>query len=280
MLLKAVVFLLLAVFISKLSFAQDFKAQYRFYHEYDTVGKLSKSEPMLLHVHQGLALYRSYHKVLSDSLLQAAKESGNTTIPQTPKYSFEQWLTNVENSTSITFVPWISDTLLIKKESSVIQWELINEDSTILGIQCKKAMAHVGGRIYMAWYSPQIPSWAGPWRLNGLPGLIISAKDQSGTVWFEMQELVWENTQWLHAGLLKNAKPSSRKEFARIIHALKSNPQSIYGLYNTGPTTYTTPDGGTVKKEFIILNRDGSRMQFPSAQKTVLVNNPLELTTD
>lgn len=55
-------------------------------------------------------------------------------------------------------------------------WEII-EDSTknILGYECMKAETDYHGRRWTAWFTPEIPVQDGPWKLHGLPGLVIEA---------------------------------------------------------------------------------------------------------
>ena len=54
----------------------------------------------------------------------------------------------------------------------------------MLGYQCHKATANWRGRDWTAWYS-DIPEDAGPWKFQGLPGLILKIEDSSGQHYFE-----------------------------------------------------------------------------------------------
>ncbi|VBB46328.1 conserved exported hypothetical protein [uncultured Paludibacter sp.] len=56
-------------------------------------------------------------------------------------------------------------------------WHLEVGDTTILNYNCKKATATYKGRNYTAWYTPEIPISDGPWKLWGLPGLILYVSD-------------------------------------------------------------------------------------------------------
>ncbi len=59
-------------------------------------------------------------------------------------------------------------------------WEISDSTKTILGYECIGATALFNGRKWTAWFSPEIPVNAGPWKLEGLPGLILEAIAEGG----------------------------------------------------------------------------------------------------
>jgi GLPGLI family protein len=61
-----------------------------------------------------------------------------------------------------------------------MDWKLESEEKTVGGIPCKRATVRFKGRDYVAWYAPSIPILNGPWKLGGLPGLILEAGDTNG----------------------------------------------------------------------------------------------------
>ena len=65
---------------------------------------------------------------------------------------------------------------VIEEETPTMEWT-IGEDSvqTILGYECHKATTKFRGREWNVWFTEEIPVSLGPWKLNGLPGIILQA---------------------------------------------------------------------------------------------------------
>lgn len=67
----------------------------------------------------------------------------------------------------------------------VFDWELMDQDSVVCGYSCQKAKTTYRGRTWNVWFSPDLPYDNGPWKLGGLPGLILKAIDSKGDFYFE-----------------------------------------------------------------------------------------------
>ncbi|CDS93016.1 conserved exported hypothetical protein [Sphingobacterium sp. PM2-P1-29] len=70
-----------------------------------------------------------------------------------------------------------------------IQWTLENGTKEIEGIKCQKAKGTVHGREYEVWFATNIPLSYGPWKLQGLPGLIMQANSTDGEINFEVKSI-------------------------------------------------------------------------------------------
>lgn len=57
------------------------------------------------------------------------------------------------------------------------KWELSDSTKVVCGYTCHKAVADFRGREWIVWYAPELPFSYGPWKLCGLPGLILEAYD-------------------------------------------------------------------------------------------------------
>ncbi|MGL5937149.1 MAG: GLPGLI family protein [Phocaeicola sp.] len=56
-------------------------------------------------------------------------------------------------------------------------WHLIDSVKQVLNYDCQFATTHYRGRTWYAWFTVDIPVSEGPWKLCGLPGLILEAFD-------------------------------------------------------------------------------------------------------
>ncbi len=58
-----------------------------------------------------------------------------------------------------------------------LAWDLAEGDTLIIGYPCHKAICTFRGRTWTAWYALDLPFDNGPWKLGGLPGLILAASE-------------------------------------------------------------------------------------------------------
>jgi GLPGLI family protein len=77
----------------------------------------------------------------------------------------------------------------IISDSFSISWQISEETKTIKDMVLQKAECDFRGRHYTAWFNPKIPVSDGPWKLRGLPGLIIEAYDEMKHVQFNFTSL-------------------------------------------------------------------------------------------
>lgn len=66
----------------------------------------------------------------------------------------------------------------IKDTLQPIDWQLLPEKKNILGFNCQLARGYFKGAEYLAWFTTDIPFMDGPWKFNGLPGLILEVQSK------------------------------------------------------------------------------------------------------
>ena len=72
------------------------------------------------------------------------------------------------------------DVFIYEEELPKQKWTFLTETKQIHGYKCQKATTRYLGRDYEAWYTLEIPISNGPWKLGGLPGMILEANDMQG----------------------------------------------------------------------------------------------------
>ncbi len=75
---------------------------------------------------------------------------------------------------------------LYEEDLNLFDWQLTKETDTIAGYKVQKATSNFGGRSWIAWFSPEIPYNDGPYKFNGLPGLIVKVYDTQMHYDFEL----------------------------------------------------------------------------------------------
>lgn len=82
-----------------------------------------------------------------------------------------------------------SQAFIIEEDLKPIPWALLQEFRQIGQFRCQKAVGRFRGRTYSAWFATAIPVPSGPWKLSGLPGLILEAYDEERAVHFQCRSI-------------------------------------------------------------------------------------------
>lgn len=79
---------------------------------------------------------------------------------------------------------WLRKTYIIKDTLVMPRWKILNDIREIAGHICMNASITdtVKGQHIIAWFALDIPSFAGPERLCGLPGLILGVEVNNGAM--------------------------------------------------------------------------------------------------
>jgi GLPGLI family protein len=137
-------------------------------------------------------------------------------------------------------------------------------DSTtnILGYDCTLATTHFKGRDWRVWFTEDIPLNLGPWKLCGLPGLIMQASDKTNQYVFKaigLQQIDGAEPITLPKEITRYEKISQR-DFDKA----KSEMSFLEASEMSG-----------IKSGFNTNNMDD--LQTLKLLKTVLPYNPIEI---
>ncbi len=122
-------------------------------------------------------------------------------------------------------------------------WEFVEGDSIIMGYPCLQARTRWRGREWQAWYSPDLPCSEGPWKLRGLPGLILTARTEGFS--FQCVSLL-QPEELIYTYLYKPIKRcKNRSEYRRIEREAHEHPVSAFKAFTAQDATlwYFDADG-------------------------------------
>lgn len=155
----------------------------------------------LLSFNNTSALYR-YSRVEKDENNEDAEQySDQMSIALVDTTSIELYAEKTSNTMSeIVFDPIKKHRYLIQDQLDTIQWLITDEVKIIGDFQCNKAMCYYKGRNYTVWFTFSIPCSFGPWKLHGLPGLIIHASDDRHEVIFSANKIATYSMEYEWSG--------------------------------------------------------------------------------
>lgn len=168
------------------------KIQYNFFHVNDTN---HRDQPLRDEVVTYLGKTSSFYTTYTDVVLKediaaqklVADFTGHLKLTFSTTAIKEFYLLNTETK-QMKKVEAISSsfdayTYEVGWEEQV--WEILEDQKDIGGYLCQKATTNFKGRAYEVWFTTELPFPFGPWKLHGLPGLILEAQDDKGDVKFE-----------------------------------------------------------------------------------------------
>ncbi|MDO4225201.1 MAG: GLPGLI family protein [Bergeyella zoohelcum] len=128
---------------------------------------------LVVDVENRQSLYYSRSKQIADSIY--------TEINRTKKFNQKYDIPNnvfkmkiFKNNDKIYHIEKVSrDVFGYLSEDVSKKWILTKDTLTINGYHCNTATIKLGGRIWKAYYTNQIPLQDGPYKFKGLPGLIL-----------------------------------------------------------------------------------------------------------
>lgn len=229
----------------------QFRVLYEFSQEADKQReKIILTDTMALNVGANWSEYYDWHKVKLDSLAQLASERLNLisliinddelnsrleagtevfNAPRKPETARVYKERSVQKIITYDYGPFergVGSTYLVLEETvPLMDWTISADTATVLGYLCMKATTTFRGRTYDAWFTTEIPTNEGPWKLYGLPGLILKAETTDGI--FRFKAIGLQNTTNVVIAFPDDRKNIPAKDFKQINDYRKNKSRHI-----------------------------------------------------
>jgi GLPGLI family protein len=136
----------------------------------------------------------------------------------------------------------------LKEAKPKFNWALINETKKVGNFNCLKATCHFRGRDYIAWYTLEIPVSHGPWKFQGLPGLILEVYTPNQEIYFSAKKILFPFN--FNKPIPKINKPSDVKWMTSVNELLKRQDEALQEIYEHAVLILSKSNiGGKIIKE-------------------------------
>lgn len=254
--------------------------KYRVFYAHEHIRDLEKpdvihEEEMMLLVGEKSSLFTSYSKLKiknqRDLEFQAQLREGNTRInmPSPPVLISEEYLIRYGGSEMHT-VNYLASSVVYKESVEPVSWDISAEEKEIEGMKVYKATTHYKGRDWEVWFTPEIPIPAGPWLLNGLPGLILEAQDKEKQVSYLFTYLESESVE---NEVIKRLKDYNRIQIPFFNQTVKITHAEYLKLYDEALKNYSQFRNAQITKymnqipdpfNVVLIRKDSWATSFPN----------------
>lgn len=183
-------------------------------------------------------------------------------------FSEQQRLINLE-SVSSGF-----DVYYTEEELDLPIWSLQDDVKEVGGYKCQLATTQYKGREYFAWFTVELPFQAGPWKLQGTPGLILSAYDKNKEVIFEYAGFELLSTDdAIRIEIPFYALKGSKADIKRQRDAFQNDQENYFAMLNNSGRL-------SVANNFYGIDYAKNKIYFDfddSYKPSFITNNPIEL---
>jgi GLPGLI family protein len=237
-------------------------------HLYDTIENKTFTETSVLYFGNNQSLFRSLDYLQGMESAKKKALAGQSDMGLvTTKGSSEKYYTNLITK-KITRVQtngmvsvYVSPKQYVMPEPmEKTAWTITKETRKIGDYLCQKAMGMCRGRYYTAWFAPDIPYSFGPWKLNGLPGLILEAEDKRNHVIFRFNRIEFPLDRTETIEPVTNTILTTEVEFER--------------MRETPPPSTPPPAGVTVLSSGLV---DAQGKPVVKQKRRNDFNNPMDL---
>lgn len=195
--------------------------------------------------------FSGYHNYLSDTD-QGEKQTKKGGISLSIADYLEERILRTDKIT-YTFGRY-GDSKFRYEENIDLKWVLYSDTKLINGIKCQMAATNRFGRRWIAYFSKEYPQSLGPYKFNGLPGLIFELYDTRDDYHFTVAKVEKDTNNYEFS--LNGYKKLNKKDFLKATYNLE------YTLAAFPPI-----DDADFRKQ----------TQEMLDKKKIMNNNPLEL---
>ncbi|MFI2741767.1 GLPGLI family protein [Zhouia sp. PK063] len=229
---KITFLILVYLFLIQTGYSQKIKDKFTYKAVYQLTYKLDslhlenvKQEDMVLYLSNNVSSFCSKAKLIKNNVVVHGNEAHTAPAALT---DFQYVIIKDHKKGTLAYTQQIvEDFFYYPQKLELCNWNILNDKKMISGYMAQKATTTFAGRDYIAWFTTEIPISDGPYKFNGLPGLIIEIADTENQYVFKLKSF-----EKLHPEVSFNIN------FKNYILTTKEKLQEVYLLYRSDSFTY------------------------------------------
>ncbi|PIF46635.1 GLPGLI family protein [Chryseobacterium sp. 52] len=207
-------FLIVTSVFGQKKFDVVFEADYQLDYKLNKASNYKKITTFALLINQNASFFKNMNKYIADSL---EMEKADVSLSESMKYVTDFRETIGTTSAKLYVTTEINYLDYLYEEVNDIHWKVKNEFKTVLGFKCQKAETIKYGRTWMAWFTADIPFQYGPYKFNGLPGLITELYDSKDEYHYTLYSFRKRKYTYKSANIARNAKKTTKEKIWQLL---------------------------------------------------------------
>ncbi|WP_144283182.1 GLPGLI family protein [Chryseobacterium echinoideorum] len=220
------------ILIVQLSFAQTNRFVYQVTMKPNAEDKNDiKIENAYLDIAAEKSMFYSENRIKRDSVLRANFQSNgargfNREQMQSLRSSINYSIEKNKKDQKTIYKDRIGRDIYSYEEERPVEWRILSETTKIGDYKVQKAETDFAGRKWTAWFTTDLPYQDGPYKFNGLPGLIVKVEDAKGDYSFDLMKN-YKISDFPEMNQFGNVIKVKRKDYIKQQQKFISDPMSF-----------------------------------------------------
>lgn len=209
--MKLIAYFILLFITSQLS-AQRIVVNYT--NVYDMKVPMTRNSKIVINPIERKATY--FEDFKSTKMIGKDNENAENQAIASVKRSLDKFFITDADCNRILYDNFASTNYLVKDTLALSDWKVEDNSKMIANYRAYRATCTFRGRNWVAWFTPEIPFPFGPWKLCGLPGLILEAHDENRQWNYSVSNINLNSDDNISLPDVKGFKIVSLEEFVKL----------------------------------------------------------------
>jgi len=208
--MKYLISTILALSLNSL-FSQNIEVNY--INSYIGVSPIVRESKLVINKDDNTSHYREFFTTTKDPRTTIV---GEEKMVASVMRDMDTFIVTDSDCHKVIYDDFVQKKFLIDDYEAFQKWEISDEFKMLNNFKVYKATTHFRGRKWIAWFTLEIPFPFGPWKLCGLPGLVLEASDETHKFTYNVMSVNLNSESKIVLPKPEGFKRLSIKEFTEL----------------------------------------------------------------